>query len=194
MDLDQVACQSCSAVATKLEKISQQNRTPKYVGLLALALSIASTIWVLSEVRWSSVHAAPQTDGVLHVRGLIVEDEHGVERVRLGAPLPDPMGSDGVRHKRTGAISGMLISDAKGTERGGYVTADPSDEAFLTLDSRRGQEVLFLANPDGGTNLDLFDRGGNEAQLTVLPGGPKFVLKKQAKVVAQLPKFAEQTK
>lgn len=112
-----------------------------------------------------TVAVSTKSDGVLRVRGLIIEDVHGVERVRLGAPLPDPMGADGVRHTRQGVISGMLISDAKGTERGGYVTADASDEAFFTLDSRKGQEVLFLANPEGGTNLDLFDRRGTRRRL-----------------------------
>ncbi len=135
----------------------------------------------------------PSSDGVLHVRGLIVEDAHGVERVRLEAPLPDPMGVDGIRHPRSGIISGLLISDAKGTERGGYVTADASDEAFFTLDSRKGQEVLFLANPDGGTNLDLFDKLGNEAQLTVFPEGPKLVMKKAKQVVAQIPAMGVNT-
>ncbi len=123
-----------------------------------------------------------------------MEDASGVERVRLGAPLPDPMGTDGIRHKRQGAISGLIISDAKGTERGGYATDDQYDEAFFTLDSRKGQEVLFLANPDGGTNLDLFDKLGNEAQLTVFPSGPKLVLKRAKKVVAQLPDTADNTK
>jgi len=81
----------------------------------------------------------------------------------------------------------MIISDAKGTERGGYATDDQYDEAFFTLDSRKGQEVLFLANPGGGTNLDLFDKSGNEAQLTVFPEGPKLVLKRNKQIVAQLP-------
>ena len=66
------------------------------------------------------------------------------------------------------------------------MTADASDEAFFALDSRKGQEVLFLANPDGGTNLDLFDKLGNEAKLPIFPDEPKFVLKKK-QVVAQFP-------
>jgi DNA-directed RNA polymerase specialized sigma24 family protein len=61
-------------------------------------------------------------DGILHMRGVVVEDMNGVERVRLGAPLPDPM-IHGVRQKRSGVISGLLISDAKGNERGGVSVA-----------------------------------------------------------------------
>jgi hypothetical protein len=51
-------------------------------------------------------------DGILHVRGLVVEDGNQHERVRLGAPLPDPM-IHGVRYKRKGAVSGLIISDAE---------------------------------------------------------------------------------
>ena len=129
----------------------------------------------------------PDKDGILRVRGLIVEDQNGRERVRLGAPLPDPM-IHGVRYKRAGVISGLLISDADGNERGGYVTGDKSGEAFLTLDSEDEQQVRFLANPKGGVNLDLFDSKGNEAQITVFPDGPKLVLTKAKNRVLELPK------
>jgi len=131
--------------------------------------------------------AQPDTDGILRVRGLIVEDQNGHERVRLGAPLPDPM-IHGVRIKRKGVVSGILISDADGNERGGYVTADKSGEAFLSLDSKDEQQVLFLANPKGGVNFDLFDSKGNEAQILVFPGGPKLTLKKMKETVLELPK------
>ncbi len=152
-----------------------------------LALTVLCLTLQLAPKSLRAVEAASTKNEVLLVRGLIVEDAAGVERIRLGAPLPDPMGTDGVRHKRQGPISGLIISDAKGTERGGYATDDQHDAAFFTLDSRKGQEVLFLANPDGGTNLDLFDKLGNEAQLTVFPSGPKLVLKREKKVIAQLP-------
>ena len=65
------------------------------------------------------------------MRGLVVEDVNQRERVRLGAPLPDPM-IHGVRYKRSGPVSGLIISDAKGNERGGHVTSDQSGEAFFS--------------------------------------------------------------
>jgi hypothetical protein len=129
----------------------------------------------------------PDKAGILRVRGLIVEDQNGREHVRLGAPLPDPM-IHGVRHKRSGVISGLLISDAEGNERGGYVTSDKSGEAFLTLDSEDEQQVLFLANPKGGVNFDIFDSKGNEANITVFPDGPKLTLTKAKNRVFELPK------
>ncbi|HEY0161540.1 MAG TPA: hypothetical protein VGB69_02575 [Edaphobacter sp.] len=171
-------------VNCKLQSVRRENRKLRWLSVANLGFTL---LCLTSAVRLPTVHAAPSDDGILHVRGLVVEDSHGVERLRLGAPLPDPMVADGVRHKRQGPVSGLIISDAKGTERGGYVTDDQYDEAFFTLDSRKGQEVLFLANPGGGTNLDLFDKSGNEAQITVFPDGPKFVLKRAKKIIAQLP-------
>ncbi len=180
-------------ILAQLSTLRRENRRMHWLVAGALLVSVFS--FARSSSRpMLSVSAAVRKDDVLHVRGLIVEDANGVERVRLGAPLPDPMGIDGQRHHRQGIISGMLISDAKGTERGGYVTADASDEAFFSLDSRKGQEVLFLANPDGGTNLDLFDKSGNEAQLTVFPNGPKLVMKRNHQVIAQLPQLDNVTK
>lgn len=125
-------------------------------------------------------------DGVMHVRGLVVEDGNQRERVRLGAPLPDPM-IHGVRYKRKTAISGLIISDAEGNERGGYVTSDQFGEAFFTLDSEDEQQVLFLANPKGGVNFDIFDSKGNDANLTVFPAGPKLTMKKKDATVVELP-------
>lgn len=129
----------------------------------------------------------PDKEGMLRVRGLIVEDENGHERVRLGAPLPDPM-IHGVRRKRLAAISGLLISDANGNERGAYVTSDKYGEAFFTLDAEDQQQVLFLANPKGGVHLTLYDSKGNEAEISVFPKGPNLILTKAKQKVLELPK------
>ena len=137
-------------------------------------------------VEAGRVFAAPADDGILHVRGLVVTDQNGTERLRLGAPLPDPI-VNGVRRKRVGVVAGMTILDAKGNERGGFVTADQSGEAFIGLDSEEEQQVLFLANPKGGVNFDLFDSKGDAAQLTVFPNGPRFTMTKAKERVVDLP-------
>ena len=59
-----------------------------------------------------------------------------------------------MRVKRSGVLSGLLITDANQTERRGYVTNDQG-EAFLWLDAPEEQQVLFLVNPHGGVNFDL---------------------------------------
>ena len=124
-------------------------------------------------------------DGILHVRGVVVEDQNGRERVRLGATVSDAL-SQGVRRKRVAPVSGVLISDAAGNERGGFTTNDLG-EAFIGLDSETEQQVLLLANPKGGVHLDLFDSKGNEADIAVFPNGPRVVLKKEKTTVLTLP-------
>jgi hypothetical protein len=176
-----------SSFDLQLQSLRRDNATLRLLVMASLVLTVVCLPLQFTFSSPQKVQAASTKDGIVRVRELIVEDSAGVERIRLGAPLPDPMGTDGLRQKRQGPISGMIISDAKGVERGGYATDDQYDEAFFTLDSHKGQEVLFLANPEGGTNLDLFDKLGNEAQLTVFPTGPKFVLKRAKTVIAQLP-------
>jgi len=176
-----------------VQALRSENRKNRLVvaGLVAL-VGVFAAAKIVDHPQ--AVIAAADSDGVIHVRGVVVEDAKGVERLRLGAPLPDPMGRDGVRHARSGVIAGMVISDATGTERGGFATSNRGDEAFFGLDSQKGQEALFLANPDGGTNLDLFDRLGNEAQVTVFPSGPKLVLKRAGLIVGQMPEAPAQSK
>ena len=82
--------------------------------------------------------------GILTVKRLAVVDDKGTERVVIAAPLPDPI-VQGTRVKRDGPVSGMLIFDPKGNERGGYVTSDTGDlAAFITLDSERDQVLTRI--------------------------------------------------
>ena len=126
--------------------------------------------WLLSP--WAAVTSAQtgKADDILTVRGLVVVDERGVERVRISAPLPDPI-VQGKRFPRQGVVSGMLIFDADGDERGGYVTNTRGD-AFLTLDAKQGQQTIFLANRDGGANLSVWsgtNRNDNYVSVRAVP-------------------------
>jgi hypothetical protein len=118
---------------------------------------------------------ALQEPHVLRVRQLAVVDEHGTERVLIGAPLPDPM-ILGRRHRRDGPVSGVVIADSTGTERGGYVTSDGGDNALLTLDGQGFQTVLLLAEPDGSTMFRIWDRDKGSITMGVL-GNPFLNLK-----------------
>ena len=91
--------------------------------------------------------------GILTVKRLAVVDDKGTERVVLAAPLPDPI-IQGTRVKRDGPVSGMLIFDPKGNERGGYVTSDTGDlGAFIALDSEHDQVFTAYANADSGATV-----------------------------------------
>ena len=60
----------------------------------------------------------------------------------------------------------------------------------MSLDAPEEQQVLFLVNPHGGVNFDLYDKSGNEASLTLSPSGPRFKLKKNGNTVVDLPESA----
>ncbi|MEN6534980.1 MAG: hypothetical protein ABFD89_15035 [Bryobacteraceae bacterium] len=171
----------------EVDRLRGQHRAHQGLLLVAMLASVASlVIALLGHPHVVTAQSAQEKDGVLHVRGLVVEDQNGRERLRLGAPLPDPL-IHGVRQKRMGVVSGLLISDANGNERGGYVTADASSEAFLTLDSEDEQKMLLLANPKGGVNFVLTNNDGNSIQLTAFRDGPKLTMRKSKQKVLELP-------
>jgi hypothetical protein len=87
------------------------------------------------------------------LKRLAIVDAKGTERVVIAAPLPDPV-IEGKRMHRDGPVSGVLIFDPKGNERGGYVTSDSGDlAALLTLDSERDQVFTVYANADTGATV-----------------------------------------
>jgi hypothetical protein len=144
----------CDAVAA-LERRSR--RLSRYTALLAAG-------WLLSAAT-QALHPGPARASaggrmaaeVLHVRELVVVDPAGTPRVRIAAPLPDPI-MMGRRFNRGDPVSGILIYDAEGNERGGYVTGDKSRGAALTLD-----EIMRAA-----IHLGVGDRG--ESHLTFSTG------------------------
>ncbi len=81
------------------------------------------------------------------VSGILVLDEHGVDRVVVGDSLPDPNIG-----RRIGSNVGMLINDAQGFERSGYglLTVKGRDRVVLGLDTDRGTEGVVLAVIDSG--------------------------------------------
>lgn len=107
-------------------------------------------------------------DKILKVRGLVVVDSLGIERVIVGSHLPEPNFSQGNRvaaRKKNGSVSGVMLYDHEGQERGGYVTDDNFGNAFLTLDSKVSQHFLLLCGPDGGAYINMWDRNNNSIKL-----------------------------
>jgi hypothetical protein len=176
-------------------RLRREYRGQRFLLATALATIFGLIVVVFGSPAPVAAQSAADKDGVLHVRGLVVEDSGGHERLRLGAPLPDAL-IHGVRQKRDGAVSGLVISDPNGNERGAYVTADSSGAAFITLDSEDDQQMMLLTNPKGGANFYLRDRG-NLAQMTVfagetygntqLPDGPRFTMTKGKQTLLELP-------
>ena len=151
--------------------------------IVLMAAQTAYTAWATRLER---------TDGkILRAHGLVITDDKGTARVVIGAPLPDPI-ILGKVHSRGGLVSGLIIADATGDERGGYVTSDPipGDQvgnAFLTLDGKEFQSVLLLAEPDGGTTFKIWDRHHGSVMMGAGDDGPFLNLKREGSLVSAQP-------
>ena len=156
----------------------------------AVALSVVCFFAGTGASLFTRMVSAQTQNQRLTVRELTVVDDKGVPRVRLGAPLPDPMVL-GKQVPRQGVVSGVMLYDADGDERGGYVTEAHGD-VFLTLDAKQSQQAVFVANRDGGANLSVWsgrNRNDNYVSVQAVPtplieimqNGRKRVLTAEAK-------------
>ncbi len=97
------------------------------------------------------------TDKIIKVRGVVVVDSLGVERVIVGSNLPDPSDLNGNRKNSSRKCSGVMLYDSDGIERGGYLTDDDYGFAILTLDSKKGMNFMAGAGPENGGYLHIND-------------------------------------
>jgi hypothetical protein len=112
------------------------------------------------------------------VYGMIVVGENGADRVIVSYPLPGPQ-------RQGEAAGGVLLNDAHGAERGGYV-ADDDGGVALSLDGTHDEAIKLGVDPAklmSWIALNDFDeirprvlmalRGKRPARLLVLnPTGP----------------------
>ncbi|HXM41369.1 MAG TPA: hypothetical protein VN924_08960 [Bryobacteraceae bacterium] len=151
--------------------LEKRYRRQMVLTVCLIALMLLQAAYTLWATRRESANGQ-----IVRARGLIITDEKGTERIVIGAPLPDPA-ILGKRHKRDGPVSGLIIADATGTERGGYVTDDQAGNALLTLDGRGFQTVVLLAEPDGATTFRLWDRTHSSITMGAWDDGPFLNLK-----------------
>ena len=162
----------------------------EYTKRLERRLRLSTFGWIFVGVMlvgawtWQS-KSAPITDS-LRVRRLAVVDEKGTERVVLGAPVPEPI-ILGKRITRGGPASGIILFDAEGNERSGYVTTDGFPNVLFTLDGLARQHVLFMTEPQGSTALWLWDANDNSFQLNVNDKSPRLKITRQGKVIFEQP-------
>ena len=168
-----------------ITRLQQWNRR------LALAFAFIAVLCVglivLPALRSTeSVQAAAGDRSILRVRGLIITDDHGVERVWIGAPLPNPP-LFGKRYKRSVSVSGILLFDADGNERSGYVTNDRSPgPVFLSLDSVGSEVADFTAHAGGGVTAEIRD-GSSSVSLGAAQTGASIKLHDKGKLIFQQP-------
>ena len=144
--------------------------------------------WIAA-TRPAQVAEGQKTLEVLRVREIVVVDERGVVRVRIGGDLPDAV-IQGRNTPRGDGAAGVLLYDTTGQERGGYVTLDRSGYIGLTLDSRYGQTAVFRADSSGSTALRLWTRD-NALELRSDKEGARLSILEDAEVVLQLPEITD---
>lgn len=94
----------------------------------------------------------------LTVRRIDVVDEKGVIRMTLAAPTPPPI-VDGVQYKRAFPVSGLVVYDRDGSERGGYGVADVEGTAtVLAQDHVNGDAIGWRVMPDGSVSFGINQR------------------------------------
>jgi hypothetical protein len=114
----------------------------------------------------------------LRLRELRVYDDKDVDRVVISGHLPQVLVNGKPGNFRSRSMAGMLIYDGSGTERGGYGTMDGYANALLTLDGKKNQVFLLLAEPQGspffmqhdGKGFVFMGVGGGEPFLTLRDG------------------------
>jgi hypothetical protein len=159
--------QVCEQENARLRKqLSRQNR----LWLVALLLAAGGGAVASGRVKQTVFDS-------IKAKEIVVVDENGTVRARLGGDLPDAVMANGHVSKRGSKAGGLIIYDEQGIERGGYVTQDTGSNAMLTLDSKSRQAALFVAGPDEdqASALRLWTKGssiemrsdGNGARLSI---------------------------
>lgn len=85
------------------------------------------------------------TSGVLKVRALVVVDEKGLERVRIGAPIAGPNNS-GLPVWRV-PVSGIVLYGPDGKGRAGFVSTDTKSSHVCLRMYAEGSQAISLASP-----------------------------------------------
>jgi hypothetical protein len=128
-----------------------------------------------------------RSSNVLHVRGLIVEDDAGHDRILIGAPVPSASG-----RKRKDNTVGLIVLGENGADRVALAAPMPAPQiqgvigtrigagTGLVVDDEQGDERggMAVLDNDGRISLGLdYPHGSGEAiNLGVLPGEASITL------------------
>ena len=102
---------------------------------------------------------AGQSPSVIRVRGVVVIDSAGRERIFIGAPVPDP--SEG---RRSSPSVGLTVNDTNGYERFGFGLQESGrfvmgfDAPPGTGDDRNRERITLVADDGGGAYIRFLDR------------------------------------
>jgi hypothetical protein len=176
-----------------IKRLEVQNRWMRRALAVLFILCVGGMAALGWRVSRDVPSAAVNPNSILKVRGLVVTDGNGIDRVWIGSPLPNPP-LFGKRYKRMMSVSGILMFDADGNERSGYVTTDSSGgNVFLSMDSVGSETAECGASAGGGARLELHD-GTSQLSLAAFQAGPEMKMAVQGKTVFQQPVNASSEK
>lgn len=178
-----------AALAARVEVLERRcARLMRGLAAAACVALLAAFVRAGGEARALKVEdAAGRAAGEsLTLRELVIVDARGTPRVRIAAPLPDPI-MLGKRFQRGDPVSGILIYDDEGNERGGYVTGDGSRSAALTLDEINRAAIHIGVSERGEAHVMLSNGQGSSAAMGVVPDGGYLRLERGGQAVATLP-------
>jgi hypothetical protein len=88
-------------------------------------------------------------------RRIDIVDADGTIRMTLAADTPAPI-IDGVQYRRAFGVSGLILYDEKGSERGGFGVADVDGGlAVLALDHPAMDAIGWRVSPDGSVAFSI---------------------------------------
>ncbi|HZI48699.1 MAG TPA: hypothetical protein VFD75_12955 [Pyrinomonadaceae bacterium] len=166
-----------------LEALARRVRRQERWLRISIGGWVAVGILVFCAFKLESKSQQASNPSSLKVSELVVVDQKGVERVRIGGDLPDAV-YNGKRVPRGGKAAGVLLYDDTGRERGGYVTWG-SENIGLTLDSAKEQVALFAAGL-GGSALSM-RYGKDSLDLRSDEDGSRITTVQDGRIVMQQP-------
>jgi hypothetical protein len=118
----------------------------------------------IEKLKKDIVSRTPQTRATkidherLTARRVDIVDENGVIRMTLAAPTPAPI-LDGIQYKRAFPVSGLVMYDKNGSERGGFGVADiEGSAALLAQDHANVDAIGWRVMPDGSVSFIINER------------------------------------
>lgn len=97
---------------------------------------------------------APDHDRI-SARRIDIIDADGTIRMTLSGETPAPI-IDGIQYKRAFNVAGLILYDDKGSERGGFGTADvEGGMAVLALDHPAMDAIGWRVSPDGSVTFSI---------------------------------------
>lgn len=113
------------------------------------------TLERIIETRTPETRVAVTDEERITARRIDIVDEEGVIRMTLAADTPAPI-IDGIQYRRAFNVSGVILYDENGSERGGFGVADvPGGMAVLALDHPAMDAIGWRVAPDGAVSFSI---------------------------------------